>query len=123
MRQVWIQIMTAVAIAGCTSGTEVDRNQDMAAMWRHQDGTLVSATEYAQARAVCERTGTREPLPNTGFASNPIYHPGGEGLTAASPGTGFLSPLNSPNSTRVGQEAVPLADCLRSRGFVQANTG
>jgi hypothetical protein len=123
MRQVWIQLVTAVAIAGCTSGTEVDRNQDVASMWRHEDGTAVSGTEYAEARTACERTGVRESQRYAGPASNPAYRPGGEGLMATPPGAGFLSPIESPNSTAVGQGAVPLGDCLRSKGFVRANTG
>jgi hypothetical protein len=124
MRQIWIPVVAALAIAGCASETREEGNANIAATWRHEDGTAVSGTEYAQARALCERDSQRQSaLAESGIAGNPLYHPGGAGLQGAPPGAGFPSTVESPNAAAVGQTAVPLADCLRSRGFVRANTG
>jgi hypothetical protein len=124
MRQIWIPVVAALAIAGCASETREEGNANIAATWRHEDGTVVSGTEYAQARALCERDSQRQSaLAESGIAGNPLYHPGGAGLQGAPPGAGFPSTVESPNAAAVGQTAVPLADCLRSRGFVRANTG
>jgi hypothetical protein len=124
MRQIWIPVVAALAIAGCASETREEGNANIAATWRHEDGTAVSGTEYAQARALCERNSQRQSArAESGIAGNPLYHPGGAGLQGAPPGAGFPSTVESPNAAAVGQTAVPLADCLRSRGFVRANTG
>jgi hypothetical protein len=125
MRQIWIPVVAALAIAGCASETREEGNANIAATWRHEDGTAVSGTEYAQARALCERDSQRQSAlaESRDIAGNPLYHPGGAGLQGAPPGAGFPSTVESPNAAAVGQTAVPLADCLRSRGFVRANTG
>jgi len=124
MRQIWIPVVAALAIAGCASETREEGNANIAATWRHEDGTAVSGTEYAQARALCERDSQRQSaLAESGIAGNPLYHPGGAGLQGAPPGAGFPSAVEAPNAAAAGQTVVPLADCLRSRGFVRANTG
>jgi hypothetical protein len=125
MRHIWIPVVAALAIAGCASGTREEGNENIAATWRHEDGTVVSGTEYAQARALCERDSQRQSAlaESSDIAGNPLYHPGGAGLQGVPPGSGFPSTVEAPNAAAAGQAVVPLADCLRSRGFVRANTG
>lgn len=106
-------IVAAAAIAGCA----VQRNEDVAALWRHQDGTAVSSSEIAQARTACVRASARELAPaETDFTSNPAFHPGGEGLD---PRRSTMD-LNSPTWRNTGRPPIPLADCLEGRGFVRA---
>jgi hypothetical protein len=115
MRQLWILAVATVAIAGCAS----ERDDEMAAMWRHQDGTAVSGAEVAQARTACVRAGARELAPaETDFRSDPVFHPGGEGLN-----THRGSPdLNSPTWRNVGRAPIPLAACFEAAGLVRAAT-
>ena len=76
MRQIWTLVLVG-AIAGCA----VESDEEIASRWRHPDGTAVSAAEIAQARTACVRASTRELSPGeTGFASDPAFHPGGIGL-------------------------------------------
>jgi hypothetical protein len=121
MRQIWIPGIVAIAIAGCASGTMPDRTEDIAAQWRHPDGTGVSSTEIAQARTDCTRASAREATAaEAGLGSNPAYNPGGEGLINAPPGSVATDRVDSPTSWVTSQTAIPLADCLEAQGLVPA---
>ena len=112
MRQIWT-LAVAVAIAGCAA----ESDEEVASGWRHPDGTPVSGAEIAQARTACVRAGTRELAPGeTGFASDPVFHPGGLGLEEGRRSMDFDSPL----WRRIGRQPIPLADCLADKGFMRA---
>jgi len=105
-------LLVAVAIAGCT----VESDDDIAATWRHGDGTPVGGIEIAQARTACVRAGTRELSPaETDFARDPAFHPGGVGLEDDRRATGLSSPL----WRSIGRQPIPLADCLAAQGYVR----
>jgi hypothetical protein len=113
MRQIWTLIVAAAAIAGCAS----ESDEDVAARWRHQDGSPVSGGEIAEARTACVRAGARELAPaETDWRSNPAFHPGGQGLIRHRVDDSPDSPL----WRSLGHSALPIAECLQSRGLVRA---
>jgi hypothetical protein len=112
MRQIWTLLVAASVIVGCTP-TESDA--DVAARWRHPDGTAVGSAEIAAARTACLRAGIRElPPSEAGFTSDPAFHPGGEGLEPR----GALGAMNTSPWRQIGRSPMPLADCLDAKGYV-----
>jgi hypothetical protein len=114
-----ISILTLAlsTMMGCAGDKTTD-----ATMWRHRDGTPVSAVELAENRAACRQTAMRMDRNPPPFPSgNPAYHPGGIGLETTSPpdGFGYSSTLPNAPSADVG-DPVRLEDCLASKGIVRA---
>ncbi len=104
------------AMMGCAG----DRATD-ATMWRHRDGSALSAVELAQSRAACRKAAMRTDRYLAPFSSgNPAYHPGGIGLETTSPpgGFGYSSSLpNVPPAEFDDPERVEV--CLDSKGIVR----
>ena len=115
MRQVWILAVVAVTLAGCAP----EHDDEVAAMWRHQDGTAVSSAEISEARTACVRASARELTPaETDFRRDPVFHSGGEGLIGRR--RNAADSIDSSIWRNGGRTPVPLADCLLSRGLVRA---
>jgi hypothetical protein len=112
-----IPALALFALMGCAEEKTMDT-----AMWRHRDGTAVTALELAQSRAACRQTAMRTDRNPNAFASeNPAYHPGGIGLENTTPpgGFGFTSALpNVPPAEFDDPEQLEV--CLDSQGIVRA---
>jgi len=105
------------AMMGCAG----DRATD-ATMWRHRDGSALSAVELAQSRAACRKAAMRTDRYLTPFSSgNPAYHPGGIGLETTSPPGGFGYSSSLPNVPPAEfDDPERLEVCLDSKGIVGA---
>lgn len=106
------------ALMGCAG----DQINDPA-VWRHRDGTPVTALELAQARAACRQTAMQTNRnPNPFAFENPAYHPGGIGLENTTPpgGFGFSSALSNVPPAEF-DEPQRLEVCLDSQGIVPAS--
>jgi hypothetical protein len=102
-------------------GLRGDRTND-AKMWRHRDGSDLSAVELAQSRAACRKAAMRTDRYLAPFSSgNPAYHPGGIGLETTSPPGGFGYSSSLPNVPPAEfDDPERLEVCLDSKGIVRA---
>ena len=105
------------AMMGCAGDKTTD-----AAIWRHRDGSGLSAVELAQSRAACRKAAMRSDRYLAPFSSgNPAYHPGGIGLETTPPPGGFGYSSSLPNVPPAEfDDPERLEVCLNSKGIVRA---
>ena len=124
----WLLALAAAGLSACAAGDGPLGGAPLMAAnsnWQTARGAHLSLGEIEALRTTCEHPGgggpldSAQPVPNP-IRDNPIYHPGGEGLTNAPP-TGIAAadrPLELGTRT---QAYVPgaITQCLLDKGLVQ----
>lgn len=110
-------LLSLSALMGC-AGDEIAGT----AMWRHRDGSAVSAVDLDQSQAACRQAAMGRDRNASPFGpGNPAYHPGGIGLKTKSPPGGFEYSSTLPNvSSGMPSDLERIEACLYSKGIVRA---